>query len=478
MSYLGVVRSDAVALVDPAGGERMTYAGVVDRAASIVASFGTAKELIFLVARNDAFTATTCWGALDAGHAVALLDGHAPPETTAALVGTYQPTWLAGSPGLGEQLAGLGVEIDSIRQVAGGELIRTAAAVRGALHADLGLLLTTSGTTGSRKLVRLSVRGVEANATSIAQCLALTSDDRPLALLPLHYSFGLSVLNSHWRAGATVVLTEDGVLQRRLWQTFDDERCTSLAGVPYTFNMLERIGFREMALPTLESLQQAGGALDLRLAALYRDHMAHRGGRFFMMYGQTEATARIAVVPPDRLADKLGSAGLPIPGGRIRVSVDPSSALAPGDDAPASGELIYEGPNVMLGYARGAADLALGDALDGELRTGDVGYLDDDGFVFIVGRSKRIGKVFGHRVNLDEIEVLVRESGPAAVVGGADVIWVFCAFGTPDEVRQLGRTVAACFRLHHTGLEFRRVDAIPTTGSGKIDYHRVQEWVE
>ncbi len=218
--------------------------------------------------------------------------------------------------------------------MAGGELIRTVAPPRSDLHPDLGLLLTTSGTTGSRKMVRLSLRNVEANATSIAQCLSLTADERPLATLPFHYSFGLSVVNSHWRAGATVVLTEDGVLQRRLWETFDDERCTSLAGVPYTYSMLERVGFREMALPSLRSLQQAGGALDLRLAGLYRDHMAHRNGRFFVMYGQTEATARIAVVPPDRLADKLGSAGLPIPGGRIRVSVDPSSAASVDDTCP------------------------------------------------------------------------------------------------------------------------------------------------
>ena len=478
MNFLGVVPSDAIALVDPADGERMTYADLVRSGRTTAASFGTARQLVFLVAGNDAFTATTYWGALDAGHAVALLDGHAAPEVTASLIDDYRPTWVAGPSGLGEQLDGLGVGIDATRQVAGGELVRTVVPARSDLHPDLGLLLTTSGTTGSRKMVRLSIRNVEANATSIAQCLSLTAAERPLATLPFHYSFGLSVVNSHWRAGATVVLTDDSVLQRRLWQTFDDERCTSMAGVPYTYRMLERVGFREMALPSLRSLQQAGGALDLQLAELYRRHMADRGGRFFVMYGQTEATARIAVVPPDRLADKLGSAGQPIPGGRIRVSMDPPSPASVDDNAPVPGELVYEGPNVMLGYARTAADLALGDELHGVLRTGDIGYVDGDGFVFLVGRSKRIAKVFGHRVNLDEVESLVRAAGPAAVVGGADVIWVFCAFGTPDDVQQLGRTVAARFRLHHSGFEFRRVEAIPTTGSGKTDYHRVQEWVE
>ncbi len=304
------------------------------------------------------------------------------------------------------------------------------------------------------------------------------------------------MLNSHWLVGATVVLSDHSVLQRRMWEVFDDEACTSLAGVPYTYQLLERVGFREMPLPSLRSLQQAGGALDRRLAALYRDHMAARSGRFYVMYGQTEATARIAVVPPDRLGDKLGSAGLPIPGGRLRIERDPTEAdprpataagqqpamdgePGPhGEGAPLVGELVYEGPNVMLGYATSAADLALGDELRGVLRTGDVGYLDADGFAYLVGRSKRIAKVFGHRVNLDEVEALVREAGPAAVVGAPDAIWGFCAFGTAQELDDLGRRLAQRLRLHHSAFRFRRVEAIPTTGSGKIDYRVVQAWVE
>ncbi len=434
-------------------------------------------------------SAATYWGALDAGHAVALLDGHAADAVTAALVDTYRPTWLAGPADLPDRLAASGVDIAATRVVAGLTLIRTGADRAGNIHPDLGLLLTTSGTTGSRKLVRLRVGSVEANARSIATCLSLADDERPLAALPIHYSFGLSVVNSHWLVGATVVLSDHSVLQRELWDTFDDAACTSLAGVPYTYQLLERVGFREMRLPSLRSLQQAGGALDLKLAAIYRDHMAARGGRFFVMYGQTEATARIAVVPPHRLVDKLGSAGLPIPGGRLRIELDAaeddSRRPTPADSRAVGGvgvspvgELVYEGPNVMLGYASTAADLALGDELGGVLRTGDLGYLDDEGFAFLVGRSKRIAKVFGHRVNLDEVEALVREAGPAAVVGGLDAIWGFCAFGTQAELDALGRQLAQRLRLHHSAFHFRRIEAIPTTGSGKIDYRAVQAWVD
>ena len=477
MSFLGISPSRACAIVDAATGERLTYAELIERGRTTAAILGSAKQVLFLIARNDAFTASTYWGAVDGGHAVALLDGNAAPEATAPLVEAYRPTWLAAAPGTAERLAALGVGVSAIVPIAGGELVRTTAAERGDVYPELALMLSTSGTTGSRKLVRLTAGNLEANARSIATCLALTADERPLAMLPIHYSFGLSVLNSHWSVGATVVLTGDGIMQRRLWTTFDSEVCTSLAGVPYTYQMLERIGFRDMDLPSLRSMQQAGGALDLSLAALYRDHMAGRGGRFFVMYGQTEATARIAVVPPDRLADKLGSAGLPVPGGTLTITPSPVPGGWAGRTGPVMGEVVYEGPNVMLGYSTSAADLALGDELRGRLETGDIGYQDADGFLYLVGRSKRIAKVFGHRVNLDEVEMLVREAGPAAVVGGTGALWAFCAFGNDVEIDRLRHAVAARLHLHHTGLQFRLVEEIPTTSSGKIDYKAVEAWV-
>jgi acyl-CoA synthetase (AMP-forming)/AMP-acid ligase II len=130
----------------------------------------------------------------------------------------------------------------------------------------------------------------------------------------------------------------------------------------------------------------------------------------------------------------------------------------------------------MLGYAEGSADLARGDELGGVLRTGDIGYLDEEGFLFLTGRSKRIAKVFGLRVNLDEVEARLRQEGPAAVVGGQDRIWAFCAFGTQASVSDLADTLAREFRLHRSALEFRRIDAVPTTSSGKTDYRQVDAW--
>jgi acyl-CoA synthetase (AMP-forming)/AMP-acid ligase II len=334
-------------------------------------------------------------------------------------------------------------------------------------------MLATSGTTGSSKYVRLSAANVDANARSIASYIGLTPAERPVTSLPFHYSFGLSVLNSHWLAGATVVLTAESVVQRTFWDIVREHGCTSIAGVPYTYQMLERVGYRDMDLPSMRTMQQAGGALDRKLTAIYGEHMLRKGGRFFVMYGQTEATARIAWVPPDRLLEKLGSAGVAIPGGRLRI--EPPEGMEAG--SPPTGEVIYEGPNVMLGYAERRGDLQAGDQLQGVLRTGDIGYLDDDGFLFLTGRSKRIAKVFGLRVNLDEVELMLRESGPAAVIAGDEAIWGFCAFGSEASVMELRETLSHRLRIHRSALQLRHVSHIPVTASGKVDYREVERWM-
>jgi long-chain acyl-CoA synthetase len=479
MTFLGLHPTARPALIDAETGVEWTYREIIETGKEIVAPLGARKDVLFLLSRNDPFSAMTYAGALLAGHAVGFLDANGSLEMTAHVLSEYRPTWLAGPAGTGQAMADIGVPVEAVMSMVSGELVRTrytaddGRADTSPVHPDLAVLLGTSGTTGSSKFVRLSSQNVQSNATSIATYLSLTEDERPITSLPLQYSFGLSVLNSHWIAGAAVVLTTESVIQRPFWDRFAARECTSLAGVPYTYQMLERAGFRDLHLPSLRTLQQAGGALDAKLARTYGEHMTARGGRFFVMYGQTEATARISYVPPDRLIEKLGSAGIAIPGGQL--SIDPGTQG--GDSARQAGEVVYEGPNVMMGYATTGEDLRLGDELGGVLRTGDIGYLDEDGFLFLVGRSKRIAKVFGLRINLDEFETVLREHGPAAVVGGDDVIWGFCGFGTDESLAALARTIARRFGLHHSTVRLRHVEAIPTTAFGKIDYQQVQRWI-
>jgi acyl-CoA synthetase (AMP-forming)/AMP-acid ligase II len=473
VTILGLIPSDAAALIEGSTGRTVTYRELLARGRDLAAALGDDRALLFLLAHNDVDSAVAYAGALAHGHAVALLDAGLPIASLFSVLDAYNACWVAGPAGTTVRIVESGLKVASVAQLEGTEVLRLEGKVPPRLHADLSLLLSTSGTTGSRRFVRLSTANVQANAASIASYLGLDDRERPVTSLPLHYTFGLSVLNSHWLAGAAVVMTDVSLVQPNFWEIVRSRGCTSLAGVPFTFQILERVGFRDMDLPTLTTLQQAGGALDAKLTRSYAEFMASRGGRLFVMYGQTEATARMTYVPPERLLDKAGSAGIAIPGGRLRIDSDGSDL----HNGPARGEVIYEGPNVMLGYAAEPADLARGDDLRGVLRTGDLGYIDEDGYLFLVGRSKRIAKVFGVRVNLDEVETIVREYGPAAVVAGEDSIWAFCTFGTAESMTRSRDELARRLRVNRNALHLCRVDELPIASTGKIDYRRVQSWV-
>jgi len=339
------------------------------------------------------------------------------------------------------------------------------------LHADLAVLLTTSGSTGSPKFVRLSYENLRSNAESIVQYLGITAEDRAITSLPMSYSYGLSVINSHLLAGASIVVTERSVTQREFWECFRRHEVTSLSGVPYTYQMLDRMRFFGMDLPSLRTLTQAGGRLSPELQQKFAEHCLKKGWDFYVMYGQTEATARMSYLPPEDVLRCSGSIGRAIPGGRLSLLGDDGTEV---NVCGVPGELVYEGPNVMLGYAESVDDLARGDELHGRLRTGDLACRDADGYFRVVGRLKRFLKIFGNRVNLDEVEQLVRSEFPrleSAVAGRDDRLCVFIA-GECDR-GEVVRLVAERLGLHSSGFECRCVPEIPRGNSGKILYHEL-----
>ncbi|GIF19734.1 acyl-CoA synthetase (AMP-forming)/AMP-acid ligase II [Actinoplanes tereljensis] len=326
----------------------------------------------------------------------------------------------------------------------------------GDVHPDLALLLTTSGSTGNPKLVRLSADAVLANAGQIADVLDITADDVAITTLPLFYSYGMSVLNSHLLRGATVVLERTGLMQRDFWTAAVEYHVTSMAFVPYQYEMLRRLRFDPAKYPALRKLTQAGGRLRTDLVTDFAERMATVDGSLYVMYGQTEAAPRMATLPPARLAEKQGSVGLALPGGRFAISPD--------------GEVVYHGPNVMMGYADTAADLAKGDELGGVLHTGDLGRVDDEGFLFITGRIKRMGKVFGVRINLDDVE----KNFPVTAVAGDDKLTVFALDATDDEARELRTKIAEWLGTHFSGVVVRSIEALPLLPNGKVDYRALE----
>lgn len=352
----------------------------------------------------------------------------------------------------------------------GVEIDRRAAPAR-ELHPDLALLLSTSGSTGSPKLVRLSHENISANAASIAEFLELTEHDRGVTTLPLHYCYGLSVLHSHLAVGASVALTTASVVDPCFAGALDG--VTNVAGVPYTFELLERVGPDRLRTPSLRLVTQAGGRLAPADVRRWAARTESWGASFCVMYGQTEATARMAYLPQHLLARRPGAIGVAVPGGRFE--------LEPVAGHPADvGELVYHGPNVMMGYARTAGDLTLGPTIDA-LRTGDLARFHADDEVYeIVGRRARFVKPFGLRIDLDEVQASVRThvattpteveadvEVAVAVAGDDRRIVVVVPVGDADAIRGHVRALTG---LPDASIVVDTAGPLPRTASGKVDY--------
>jgi acyl-CoA synthetase (AMP-forming)/AMP-acid ligase II len=423
------------ALVDVAAGRTLTYvdlaSAVLRRAEDLISP---SKSLVACLCRADTSSIVGYLASLAAGHAVMLIDAAADPRMVSAILDTYQVEFVLD-----------GDACERLRHA--GEPI----------HDDLAVLLSTSGSTGTPKYVRLSRRNLDSNAAQIVQALGIDGDERAVHALPLPYSYGLSVLNSHLLAGASVVLPAASLVRPGFWEAVKEHRCTSMAGVPYTYTILSRIGFADLSLPGLRTLTQAGGRMEPATVLRFAYHMADRGGRLIVMYGQTEATARIAYLPPERVPDKPDRVGRPVPGAHLSIAAD--------------GELIYEGPNVMLGYAQGRSDLALGDVNHGLLRTGDLAQVDDEGLYSIVGRKRRIAKLSGQRVNLDELETLLAPHGRVAALEAAgELVLARAADEATVAVSDLSRRASELVRLPSRLIHVREVERVPRTSTGKTDY--------
>jgi long-chain acyl-CoA synthetase len=414
------------------------------------------KSLGLVISSNRYECLAAYLAALNANSAVILLDLALNEALLREFVQTYQPDWIFA--------AGTRTDLTGYRDGAAGQpgLLENENPNAVEIHPELALLLTTSGSTGSPKLVRLTLRNLVANAQAIAQYLQLTAAERPISSLPMSYSYGLSVINSHLLVGASIVLTDDGILQRGFWDALDRFSCTSFAGVPYTYQMLLQTGLLNKKGASLKTLTQAGGRLEERYILQMYELARKRAWKFFVMYGQTEATARISYVPFEELSKKIGSVGIAIPDGSLAV-----------DDV--TGELIYRGPNVMMGYAESRTDLAKGDELHGELRTGDLARRDDDGYFYITGRLKRFLKMFGKRFNLDDVEKLLSRRFDASVAcyGRDDLLMVAIESRTNTEAIQA--IICETFDLPRPAVKVAAVRELPRTPNGKLDYTRLAE---
>ncbi len=460
--------ADNTALIDTSKNESVSYRNIESESDIIKEKISSGRKgLAFLFTTNNSESVITYIALLKSGNAVLLLDEKLNEEIRNGLIKNYRPDYIISSNESVPEHYSLSFKYESLN------FIKTTESNSINIFPELSVLLSTSGTTGSPKLVKLSYKNIQSNASSIAEYLNIDESERPITTLPFNYSFGLSIINSHLLKGSTIVLTEKTVFFRDFWNLFNEYKCTSFAGVPYTYTMLKRIGFEKIDLPTLKYFTQAGGKLSEEFIKHFNEYAIENNKKFFVMYGQTEATARITYVPPEKLSNKIGSIGISIPGGELKIMNDAQEIFAPNE----TGEIVYKGDNVMLGYAETAADLSKGDELNGVLFTGDLGYKDKDGFFYVTGRMKRFIKIFGLRINLDEVQKMIENHFKisAACTGKDELLKILVHSDDHLTEVKVKEEVMKMYKLNFKSLVVKSTNQIPTNSNGKYDYNRINE---
>lgn len=457
---------DAVALKDEYG-QTLTYSQLKAEGEALCKAAG-GRCLTFNLCQNTIGSVVGYTAFIENGIVPALLNAAIDHELFAALYETYHPAFLWAPEGFGWE------DCESVYERFGYRLLKTPFGFETQLYPDLALLLTTSGSTGSPKFVRQSYANIRANTSSIVEYLRLDETEKPITTLPMNYTYGLSIINSHLDVGATVLLTDKGIAQREFWQFFRAEGATSFGGVPYTYEMLDRMRFLRMDLPTLRTMTQAGGKLLPELHQKFVEWCQNNGKQFIVMYGQCEATARMAYLPWEKSLEKVGCMGVAIPGGRFEL-IDVNGGII--TESNVTGELRYYGDNVTLGYAESGADLVRGDERGGVLETGDMAQRDEDGYYRIVGRKKRFLKMYGNRVNLDETERMLKAAFPdceCACAGRDDHMMIFST--VESRLPEMRAFLSEKTGLNASGFHTMHLEAIPKNDSGKTLYRELEKY--
>jgi acyl-coenzyme A synthetase/AMP-(fatty) acid ligase len=462
MSFLGLenLPSSKIAAIDDSGSQ-ITYGELQTNSIKFKELF-IQRALVFLFCENTVDAFCLYVACIEANVVPLLLSPQTDTVFIENLIETYSPNYILGPTRVCQNIYG-----ENIYQIGEYE----AKHIHSNLHLladDLALLLPTSGSTGSPKLVRHSYTNLGFSAKNVASFFNLNASDRPVTFLPMYYAMGLSIINSHLIKGACILLVNSSLTDANFWKFIKESAPTSITGVPYSFEILKKLGFFRMNIPSLKLLSQGGGKLS---EVLYDDCISFcekHGLDFIPTYGQTEGSARMAFLSPEMVKLKKRSIGKSIPGGSLSVLSPDGTESFEGEE---TGEMIYRGENVTLGYAHHLNDLGRNNDNNGVLATGDIVYRDSDGFYFIVGRKSRFLKLYGIRVSLDEIEKMVMDHFEIeCICFGNDQqmkVWITnekYISGVKDLI--VNRT-----SLFHQAIAVEFVAEIPRNETGKVIYN-------
>ena len=455
--------SERLAAIDDAGGQ-LTYGEIVSLRQELSVLI-PARELVFCLCENKVGSLAGFLALYDCKDVCLLLNAAIDKGLLDALYATYHPSyfWMPASKSCEYRFEVVYSYKDFVLCKTGNKAP--------AMYPELSMLMTTSGTTGSPKLVRHKYGNIESNARNVASVFGWTTEERGIVDLPMQYTMGLNVINSHLYAGAIVLLLSSNLMSPLFWKFIKENKGTNFTGVPFSYEVLNRLRFNRMELPYLTTLAEGGGKLSDTLFKTFADYAGEKGKRFFATFGTTETSARLAFLRPEAAVTHIGSIGKAIPEGTLTLVDEDGNEI---NEPDVDGELRYEGPNVTMGYGTCVDDLLKGDEFCGTYYTGDIAKKDADGYYYIVGRKKRFLKLFGLRVSLDQSERIIKEHFgiECACTGDDSKMRIYI---TDDNLKEdVKKLISEKTGLISTSFEVKVLDTIPRFESGKINYRELQ----
>lgn len=381
--------------------KKISYSDLFKKSKNLSSKLKNSKSLIFLLAQNNIETVVGYISFIQNSHAVVFLDYRINDLFLKKLISSYKPNYIFCKKNKKIKSYKSIFEFDTYA------LLEKNNNKNLKIFDELMLLMPTSGSTGSSKFVRQSYKNIEANTQSIIKFLKIKKKDVTITSLPISYVYGLSIVNTHLLSGATIIMTNKSILENSFWDLVNKYKISSLGGVPFQYNIIERI-FKKNVPRSLKYTTQAGGKMNNVLIKNIIKIYKKNNIKFIQMYGAAEATSRMSYLKWHDANKKIGSIGKSIPGGKLYIEQSNGRLT---NKAGVQGELVYKGKNVCLGYSEKLSDLALPNRNNEILKTGDIAYKDRDGFFYIVGRKNRYAKIYGSRVNLSELENLLSKKG-------------------------------------------------------------------
>ncbi|MBC7006394.1 AMP-binding protein [Photobacterium sp. BZF1] len=446
---------EKTALIDH-NGEEISYKSLQDKVDDCSNRLGHEyRKLIFIKCSNNVESICFYVACLQSGHPVLLLNSENDSQNEEISM-RYKPNVIVDASN-----ADVTIKLYHNKRIE--------------LHEDLAILLSTSGSTGSPKLVKLSKKNITSNTHSIIEYLGLNSFDRAITSLKFSYSYGISIVNSHLQVGGSIVLTELSVSCSEFWTLVNTNNVTSFSGVPYSYEMLSKQKFNLSNYPSIRYLTQAGGKLSAPLVSEFSKKASILGIKFYVMYGQTEASPRISYLPPKYTELYPDYIGLAVPGGELAIVDDEGNFI---NTPNQSGELVYKGPNIMMGYALSPSELSVREEITW-LKTGDMGFKNEIGLFKINGRKSRFSKPFGIRVNLDDIQNKLNEKSlTAAVTERKDIIIIGVeSDGNDKRIEDMVHSIIQSeYNLHRSAVSIHQFEKLPLLPNGKFNYTKLAEY--